>query len=158
MPALPAPSEENDFLAPHVALMRKSFRHWMGRDFLDHRMNAAEAARYLFDAPFVVLSHDTAKDPLFNYGNRTAMNLYGLDWQTLTNTPSRLSAEPVTQEERDRLLAEVTKRGYIDNYRGARIARGGRRFMIENVIVWNLVDGAGFYRGQAAMFRDWTFL
>lgn len=155
---MPLPSEENEFLASHVALLRRSFRHWTGRDFLDRRMNAADAARYLFDAPFAVLSHDTAKDPLFNYANRTALSLFGMEWTDLANTPSRLSAEPVAREERERSLEEVTRNGYIENYRGVRIGRHGRRFEIEKAIVWNLVDAAGIYRGQAAMFRDWTFL
>lgn len=72
--------------------------------------------------------------------------------------PSRLSAEPVSREERARLLAEVSKNGFIDNYTGVRISRTGKRFLIEHAIVWNLLDEQGVYRGQAAMFRDWKYL
>ncbi|HCB13671.1 MAG TPA: hypothetical protein DEP36_08925 [Gammaproteobacteria bacterium] len=37
-----------------------------------------------------------------------------------------------------------------------RIARTGRRFMIERATVWNLTDAAGQRCGQAATFRDWS--
>jgi hypothetical protein len=62
------------------------------------------------------------------------------------------------QEERERLLATVARQGYSDNYRGIRIARSGRRFWIENAIVWNLLDAQNRYCGQAAMFDRWDFL
>jgi hypothetical protein len=65
----------------------------------------------------------------------------------------------VAQEERDRLLAEVTERGFIDNYSGVRIGRHGRRFLIEEAIVWNLLAPAGgAHQGQAAMFKRWKML
>jgi hypothetical protein len=33
-----------------------------------------------------------------------------------------------------------------------RIAKSGRRFMITDTTVWNLVDESGIYDGQAAVF------
>ncbi|HYE37594.1 MEKHLA domain-containing protein [Methylocaldum sp.] len=158
MTAFPKPSEENSFLADHVAILRNSYRHWTKRELVDPRMNDCEAARYLFSAPFVVLSHDTAKDPVFNYANQTAMTLFGMNWEELTAFPSRLSSEREDREERRRLLAEVTARGYIDDYRGIRIARHGRRFLIEHTTIWNLLDTRGVYCGQAASFAEWKFL
>jgi hypothetical protein len=29
-----------------------------------------------FEAPIAVMSHGTAKEPIFNYANRTALNLF----------------------------------------------------------------------------------
>ena len=72
--------------------------------------------------------------------------------------PSRLSAEPVSQMERARLLEQVTARGFIDDYSGVRISRTGRRFLIRRATVWNLIDQTGTYQGQGAMFRDWQRL
>lgn len=154
----PRPAEDNAFLAEHVALMRRSFRHWTGRDLVDPRLSDIEAARFAFHAPFVLVSHDTAPDPVFNYGNETALGLFGMSWQDFTALPSRYSAAPVSREERARLLAQVTANGYIDDYRGIRIARGGRRFRIDQATVWNLIDPAGVMHGQAATFEHWTFL
>jgi len=159
MRALPKPSEENGFLYLHVALLRGSFRHWAGRDLVNPRMDDRDAARFLFQAPFAMVSHDTAKDPLFNYANRTALNLFAMSWGEFTTLPSRLSAEPVKQEERERLLNEVSQRGFIEGYSGVRIGRHGRRFLIEDAVVWNLVDPVGGpCQGQAAMFKRWRML
>jgi hypothetical protein len=80
-----------------------------------------------------------------------------MDWAEFTQLPSKLSAEPVNQAERQRLLSEVTTKGYIDNYQGVRINKTGQRFLIKNAVVWNLVDETG-YQGQAACFADWKFL
>ncbi|WP_026610906.1 MEKHLA domain-containing protein [Methylocaldum szegediense] len=158
MTAFPEPSEENSFLADHVAILRDSYRHWTGRELVDPRMNHHEAARYLFFAPFAVLSHDTAKDPIFNYANRTAMSLFGMNWAEFTAFPSRLSAERHNQENRERLLAEVMECGYVEDYRGIRISKHGRRFLIEHVTIWNLLDARGVFSGQAARFSDWKFV
>lgn len=45
--------------------------------------------------------------------------------------------------------------GCVRDYRGLRIAKSGRRFWIEDGVVWQLVDSRGVYRGQAAMFATW---
>jgi len=153
------PSEENDFLAPHVAILRTSLRHFAKRELVDPRMSDKDAARYLYQAPFAVVSHDTAKDPIFNYANQTALSLFGMDWEQFTALPSRMSAEPVEQSERERLLETVTEQGFIEDYSGVRIGRHGRRFRIQSAVVWNLIGGNGrFYQGQAAMFKDWKTL
>ncbi|MFZ3166083.1 MAG: MEKHLA domain-containing protein [Candidatus Methanoperedens sp.] len=72
--------------------------------------------------------------------------------------PSRLTAEPVNREDRERLLEEVRRNGYIDTYRGVRISGKGRRFLIEKGTVWNIVDENNKYAGQAATFSRWTYL
>jgi hypothetical protein len=53
-------------------------------------------------------------------------------------------------------LAEVTKKGFIDHYRGIRISRTGRRFRIEGAMVWNILDEHDRYAGQAAAFERWV--
>ena len=159
MSKLPAPSEENGFLYPHVNLLRDSFRHWTGRDLVSPRLDERGAAHFLFNAHFAVASQDTAKEPLFNYANRTAMNLFAMRWQEITALPARLSAEPAKQAERDRILAEVSAKGFVDGYSGVRIGRHGRRFMIVDAVIWNLVGTPGGpCLGQAAMFKRWKML
>ena len=75
-----------------------------------------------------------------------------------TALPSRLSAETINQAERARLLDRVTRHGYIDDYSGIRIAKSGRRFMIRNATIWNLLDADGQHYGQAALIRTWDDL
>lgn len=150
-----SPSASNDFLAVHVRLLRESYHRRTGHDLIDPGLDDISAARALFEAPFAVVSHGTEADPIFNYGNRKALELFEMNWVAFTHLPSRLSAEPLNREERERLLRRVTEHGFIDDYAGVRISANGQRFMIENATVWNLDDDGG-YRGQAAMFRDWT--
>jgi hypothetical protein len=142
------PCVANEYLHPHVTLLCTSFRRWTGRDLVA----GPDAARALWEAPFPVVSHGTQADPIFNYGNRAALARFGYTWAEFTLLPSRLSAEPVKRDERARLLAEVTAHGFIANYAGWRIAKNGERFLIQQGIVWNVVDAAGAYLGQAAKF------
>jgi hypothetical protein len=72
--------------------------------------------------------------------------------------PSRLSAEPVNQQQREALLHQVKSQGFIDHYSGVRISKTGRRFRIDNAVVWNIFDQDGRYQGQAACFSDWVFV
>ena len=158
MPRFPEPSEKNGFLREHAALLIQSYRHWTGRSLVDATLPPDEQARELFYAPFAVASHNTDPDPLLTYGNRTALGLWEASWAEFASMPSRQTAEAANREERNRLLAEVTAHGFIDHYRGVRISITGRRFMIDQATVWNLINETGDYRGQAAMFHRWRFL
>jgi hypothetical protein len=142
----------------HTQLLAQSFRRFTGRDLLPGLFNPLGLAGCIFEAPFVVVSHGTEADPVLNYGNRAALQLWELSWAELTRTPSRLTAETPEQAERARLLAAVTARGFIDDYSGIRIAKTGRRFRIERATVWNLVTERGDLCGQAATFDRWEFL
>lgn len=158
MTAWPEPSAANVYLAPHIASLQASLRHWSGRELADTTLPLAEQARRLFEAPFALLSHNTAVDPIFTYANRTAMALWEMDWQQFTSLPSRYSAEPMEQAARAQFLAEVSTHGFIDHYEGVRISKTGRRFQIRNALVWNLIDEMGQPCGQAALFSEWLFL
>ena len=135
-----------------------SYRHWLGRDLIPRVGTPEDQARGLFAASFVVVAHGAEADPVLCYGNRTALNLWETDADTLAATPSRFTAEPAHRDERARLLERTTRHGYIDDYRGVRVSRTGRRFRIENVTVWNLIGPGGKPSGQAATFAGWTFL
>jgi len=67
-------------------------------------------------------------------------------------------AEPLHRDERACLLDTVRSRGFIDNYRGIRISRTGRRFLIEQATVWTVLDEGGAIYGQAATFNAWNYL
>lgn len=163
MSILPLPSAENDFLVNHINLLRRSFQHFVRQDLIrdafplpdGESSDASDVtiARAIFYAPFVLLSHNAAADPIFTYGNQAALHLFEMTWEELTTLPSRLSAEPPNREERSRLLQTVSTQGYISDYRGIRISKTGKRFAIEQVTVWNLQDEDGHYCGQAAAYR-----
>jgi hypothetical protein len=109
----------------------------------------ADAAQRLYHAEFAVLAHDTQADPCFTYANLTAQRWFEHE---LVSMPSRLSAEAPERAERARLLAEVEQQGFSLNYRGLRVAASGRRFWIEQAIVWNVTGLDGTRLGQAATF------
>jgi hypothetical protein len=151
---IPEPAPENGYLLPHAALLIRSYRLWTGRELLDAGLSPHEAARALYQAPFVVLSHDSAPDPRFTYANLAAQTRFEMPWREIVGLPSRLSAEPLAQQARAHLLEQVASQGFIDSYSGIRIAKSGRRFMIRNATVWNLTDSNGQLQGQAAMFSE----
>lgn len=93
-----------------------------------------------------------------NFGNRAALRLWEMDWEQFTRTPSRLTAEPMSREERSRMLAQAQNQGYISDYRGIRISSTGKRFLINQAIIWTVQDSNGATVGQAATFSDWQFL
>lgn len=116
----------------------------------------SDPAEALWRLPAVVLAHGTEADPLFFYGNRVALELFEMRAADFVSLPSRLSAEPDGRACRAELMARVTREGFIRDYSGVRISSSGRRFLIERAVVWNLIDGHGVLRGQAATFDEWT--
>ena len=135
-----------------------SYRHWTGSELFEPVAGLASRSEALFRAPFVLVSHGIEEDPILNYGNRMALDLWEMSWDELTTTPSRLTAEPINRAERQRILEQAKTKGYISDYRGVRISKSGRRFLIERAVVWNVVDAAGHRLGQAATFSEWSFL
>ena len=142
----------------HVQILDRSLERWTGRNLAAGAGAAEELADRLFHAPFIVVSHGLENDPVLNYGNAAALTLWEMTWVELTRTPSRLTAEAPNREERARLLAAVTKNGFIDDYSGVRISKTGRRFRIQQATVWNLLGTDNEYYGQAAMFSHWEFI
>jgi len=143
-------------LIEHSQHLLNSFKTLTGHDLIDRNPSVEIQANNLFYGNFVIVSHDIQPDPIFNYGNQMALNLWEFDWEHFLELPSRLSAEPLAQIDRDRLLLEAKKNGYIQNYRGVRISRTGKRFWIENGTIWTVTDTHGKDIGQAATFSKWS--
>lgn len=142
----------------HSRRILKSYESITGIQLFD-AMHSDEYLSYLlYHAPFVVVSHGIQLDPVFNYANVTAQQLWSLNWNQFTALPSRLSAEAECAADRQRLLNEAAQKGYISNYEGVRISSSGQRFKIENVLLWNLPNEANEKIGQVALFRNWTNL
>ncbi len=143
--------------AESAELILANYRRLFGRDLVD-TADPSCAVQHLWEAPRAVLSAlgPPGSDHLFHYANRTALDLFQYEWSELIGQPSSTSAEPVHRDERRRLLDEVSRHGFIENYSGIRISKKGRRFRIDKATVFNLLDPAGHYLGQAATFADWT--
>ena len=150
------------WLAPdwqrQIQLVLNSYAQCVGTELIDRSGNAEEQAQRLFDAPFVVVSHGTQADPILNSANAIALRLWAMPREQFLETPSRLTAEPMHRDERERMLEQTRRKRYIDEYQGIRISSNGRRFRIDRATVWNVVDEQGQPAGQAATFTEWVFL
>ena len=132
-----------------------SYAFWLKREIIDRTGTLEEQSERLFVAPFVVASHTKTEDPILNYGNQQALDLWEGTWEEFTSTPSRLTAEPLNQAERARMLEQVAEHGFMTDYQGIRISRTGRRFLMKQATVWNVLDDHGTIQGQAATFSQW---
>jgi len=139
----------------HIACIAESYRRLSGRPLVSPEDDPVEA---LWSAPLAIVAHGTDPDPVFFFGNRSALALFDMDFSAFTRLPSRLSAEPLLRDERASLLERVTRNGIIEDYGGVRISATGKRFRISNAAVWNVTDGSGTPVGQAAAFAEWVYL
>lgn len=150
-----APWLEPDAIVRAHAIVAAHRRH-TGRDLVPPAADPAASAAALYGAPMVVLAHDGDADPRFIYANRAAQQLWGYAWNEFIGLPSRLSAPPDQRAVRADLLAAGRSAGVVTARDLLRVARDGRRFVIAEVVLWNL-DQDGM-RGQAATYDRWHFL
>jgi hypothetical protein len=136
-----------------LPVLADSFRRFTGKALVPDHGDLMQA---LWLSPVAIVAHGTQADPVFFFGNRTALTLFETAPADFTAMPSRLSAEPGLRAERAQLMARVARDGFISDYAGIRISATGKRFRIERAIVWNLLDAAGVLHGQAAAFAEWT--
>ena len=147
------PEASNLWHAAWCHLLDDSLRACSGTALLPApRASPSQCAALGLSDALVVVSHGGGADPVFNYATRAALDLWEMDWAEFTRTPSRLSAEPVERDERERLLRRVAADGFVDDYAGVRVSSKGARFEIRDAYVWNVYDGETRV-GQAALFR-----
>ncbi len=145
-----------------IAALLDSFRRRLGRELVPEETSTEtdrstiERRRAALDRlSAVVVAHDTRPDPVFVYANLAALALWEMPAETFLGMPSRLSAEPLHRDERARLMERTKRMGFVDDYQGIRISATGRRFRIEQAILWN-IELDGRLIGQAATFDRWT--
>jgi len=140
-------------------LLAESYKRLLGRTppFLDGCGSDGPAWVYA-GTPVCVLAHSVAADPLFIYANMAAQALFQYNWDEFIGMPSRLSAEAPNRAERQRLLDAVARDGFATGYSGVRISKSGRRFEIQDGILWQLRDADQTPHGVAATFSTWSFL
>ncbi len=56
------------------------------------------------------------------------------------------------------MLAQAKAQSYLSDYRGVRISKSGKRFLIEYATVWTIQKPDGTPVGQAATFSKWAYL
>lgn len=139
-------------------IILNSYQQLLNKELIDRNGDELTQSKNLFFTDFVVFSHNTDLDPIYNYGNKKGLQLWEMDWQQLNNTPSRTTTQPLLREQREDLLAETTTKGYVKNCQGIRISRTGKKYQIKDITIWNLVDEKEKFCGQAATFSQWEKL
>jgi hypothetical protein len=142
----------------HVILLVESYERVCQKNFPITAGSRGLAYTLYHHPDYVLVSHGTEVDPIFNYANLAAQGLWQMDWKHFTQLPSRLSAQAIHVNGRAELLKAALDKGYIDNYEGIRVDAKGKEFYIKGVTLWNLMDGEGRYQGQAALFKTWEYL
>lgn len=152
------PCSENSYLKDYIYQITNSLKKLADIEIVDASLSIEEQAKQVFNSGYVFLAHDASKEPVFNYANQTAMNLFEMSWDEFTNMPSKYSAESDERGKREKFIAEVEEKGYSKDYSGIRISKTGRRFEIKNVILWNVYDSDNNRIGQAALFDEYNYL
>jgi hypothetical protein len=152
------PSSENSYLKDYVYLITNSLKKLANIDIVDPSLSREEQAKQAFHSNYVLLAHNASNEPVFNYANQTALQLFEMSWDEFVEMPSKYSAESDERGKREKFIAEVEAKGYSKDYSGIRISKTGRRFEIKNVILWNVYDSDNNRIGQAAMFDEFCYL
>jgi hypothetical protein len=152
------PSDENCYLKDYIFLITNSLKKLTSIEIVDPSLSIEEQAKQVFHSGYVLLAHNASNEPIFNYANQRALQLFEMSWDEFTNMPSKYSAESDERGKREKFLAEVEEKGYSKNYSGIRISKTGKRFEIKNVILWNVYDSENKRIAQAALFDEYNYI
>ncbi|PZX15858.1 MEKHLA domain-containing protein [Breznakibacter xylanolyticus] len=152
------PCSENSYLKDYIYQITSSLKKLANIEIVDASLSLEEQAKQVFNSGYVLLAHDASNEPVFNYANQSALNLFEMSWEEFINMPSKYSAESDERGSRAKFIAEVEANGYSKDYSGIRISKTGKRFEIKNVILWNVYDSDNKRIGQAALFNEYTYL
>lgn len=142
----------------HVKRLLDSYKRFVKKELIIRSGNMKTDFELIEKASFIVVSHNGANDPILNYGNQVALKLWELNWDDFIKMPSRKTAELDLREKREEMLAIAVQNGFFDNYEGVRVSSTGKRFMIKNAVIWNVVNQDGDKTGQAATFNEVEFI
>jgi PAS domain-containing protein len=137
-----------------ATLVLESFRRLLGRELITRSGNAAEDARRLFDLPIAVLAHDTSPAPLLDWANQAAARAFEATPESLLGRPSAATAPADALADRGKLFEALARDNFVIGYSGVRVSLTGRRFIIDDVTVFEVTDAAGRPAGHAAVIRE----
>lgn len=122
----------------HVSILDMSLKKLTGRGVYD-RMNIPQGAlqEVLSNNRFVLISHGTQKDPIYNFGNTACLEAFVRTWQELCRIPSRESVVTRSQDDalRIELMNNVTNNGFVEGATGIRVTGDGRLIRLVDAVV-----------------------
>eukprot|EP00238_Polyblepharides_amylifera_P004979 CAMPEP_0196592020 /NCGR_PEP_ID=MMETSP1081-20130531/71589_1 /TAXON_ID=36882 /ORGANISM="Pyramimonas amylifera, Strain CCMP720" /LENGTH=133 /DNA_ID=CAMNT_0041915575 /DNA_START=586 /DNA_END=987 /DNA_ORIENTATION=+ len=128
---------------------------------MPENLSVEEQARYLFLAAPAVLSHDRVLlpdgkfDNVYNFGNCTALHYFERTFEQLTTVPSTntCSKDGDEQVARNKLLGNAIVKGHCVET-GIRYSSTGKKVLITDAVLFNLITDCGVYAGQAVIIED----
>jgi hypothetical protein len=158
-PLLALPAAVNDYQAAFIAKVAASFARVTGKSLIEEAGLSRQAlGQSAWSGDFALLCHRGGAQAMLNYGNEFALRLWECDWDGFTSTPSSATAPEQALETRELLMERVLRDSFVSGYCGERVSRTGRRFVIEDVTVWRLLDESGNGFGMGAFFRRYRYL
>ena len=142
-------------------VIQRSHQRAFGRGLLPGHLTTDQsrtAVQSLFSCSDPVLAHNGNQDPTLIYANAAALLLWRRRWNAMVGMPSRLTAPEQERRERAQALGSSKKVDAFEGYRGIRMDREGRKFVIDNARIWTLWDEQGERCGQAASFARWWWI
>ncbi|MBC1501232.1 MEKHLA domain-containing protein [Listeria weihenstephanensis] len=135
-----------------LRLIEQSYEHWTRKKLPTPSIMEEERLRWLDEqSPYGLLVQNNNEEPLFIYANKQAQIIFGYSLEEFLSTPSRKSAPPQMQRDRECLLEKVTTQGILMGYHGTRVDKQGMLFEIKNGMIWNLISKSGETIGMAAL-------
>jgi hypothetical protein len=145
-----------DFYEPFIRKVIASCRRVAGLDLIQQENLQRDClGKSVFYGKFALLTHRGGADAILNYGNDYVLKLWDTTWAEFITMPSKLTAPEEGRETREEFMETVRHNGFATGYDGIRISRTGRRFVIKDVTVWQLVDGDGLNFGVGAYFSNY---
>eukprot|EP00271_Cylindrocystis_brebissonii_P002248 TRINITY_DN12699_c0_g1_i1.p1 TRINITY_DN12699_c0_g1~~TRINITY_DN12699_c0_g1_i1.p1 ORF type:complete len:256 (-),score=42.92 TRINITY_DN12699_c0_g1_i1:548-1315(-) len=149
-PPPPLPYLSGEVIMHSLAVIDSYFRA-TGKPIFPSSVEISVAAKALWELPRVVVTQGTEEDPLYNYGNKAALDLFEMDWPTFTSSVARKWAPEEEQTAHSELVKSAVQ-GVQDIGGLVRVTSSGQTFKISQGAWWALttLDGEPF--GQGAVF------
>lgn len=145
-------------IVTHVKLVDASLGNLTGRS-VAVRMGLDPSSSDIYESicnseRYVLISHGTEDEPIFNFGNVAALTAFFRSWESLIAMPSAKSVvlRSVDEEMRIQLMQKVTDDNFVEGASGIRIRDDGTYLKFMDAVVWNCFDEEGCKIGQAAFF------
>lgn len=112
----------------------------------------------LYEAPFALLFHNNfvVDEPVLMYANKAAQDLFQTAWESMIGTPSKNTASPEEQAQRQKLIDECAEKGFAEIRGAPRVGAKGRKLDLTEAVVFNIEGPDGNKVGQATVIDRWT--
>lgn len=138
-------------------LIIENYRQKIGRPIMEGG-DMLQLTKDLYEAPFALLFHNNfvVDEPVLMYANKAAQDLFQTAWESMIGTPSKNTASPEEQAQRQKLIDECAEKGFAEIRGAPRVGAKGRKLDLTEAVVFNIEGPDGNKVGQATVIDRWT--